>query len=145
MLIASDTYPLGCKFSEKIVFYEFFADNPDALNTQYQTLPRIYENGCGLDLLNFSWGHDEYLYHVVKDYLPEPALYIIRYHSFYAGHREGGYKYFMNETDKKMFKWLRTFSRYDLYSKGEETPDVKKLQPFYENLIKSYFPTELRW
>ena len=28
---------------------------------------------------------------VVKDYLPESALYMIRYHSFYPGHKEGAY------------------------------------------------------
>ena len=27
--------------------------------------------GCGLDQVHLSWGHDEYLYHVVKDYLPD--------------------------------------------------------------------------
>ena len=32
------------------------------------------QNGCGLDHVHLSWGHDEYLYHVVKDYLPDEAL-----------------------------------------------------------------------
>ena len=32
----------------------------------------IYEAGCGLANVRLSWGHDEYMYHVVKDYLPEP-------------------------------------------------------------------------
>ena len=27
----------------------------------------IYEPGCGLDNVLLSWGHDEYLYHVLKD------------------------------------------------------------------------------
>ena len=47
--------------------------------------------------MHLSWGHDEYLYQVVKDYLPEEALYMIRYHSFYAGHREGAYDHLMND------------------------------------------------
>ena len=38
----------------------------------------VYEPGAGLRSVHMSWGHDEYLYHVVKDYLPEPALYMIR-------------------------------------------------------------------
>lgn len=27
----------------------------------------IYEPGCGLDNVLLSWGHDEYLYNVLKD------------------------------------------------------------------------------
>ena len=29
-----------------------------------------------------SWGHDEYLFQILKPHLPLPALYMIRYHSF---------------------------------------------------------------
>ena len=50
-----------------------------------------------------SWGHDEYLYQILKDYLPKPALYMIRYHSFYAQHREGAYDHLMNDEDKRIF------------------------------------------
>ena len=39
---------------------------------EYQTRLGVYEEGCGLENVDLSWGHDEYLYHVVKDYLPEP-------------------------------------------------------------------------
>ena len=49
-----------------------------------------------------SWGHDEYLYHVFKNYLPEPALYMIRYHSFYAWHREGAYDWLCDDHDREM-------------------------------------------
>ena len=51
----------------KIVFREFFAENPDTKVPKYQTESGIYEQGCGLDNVHMSWGHDEYLYHVVKD------------------------------------------------------------------------------
>ena len=71
--VVGDTFPVGCAFSDKIVFPEFFADNPDAQVPEYQTPCGIYEPGCGLDSVHLSWGHDEYLYHVVKDYLPEPS------------------------------------------------------------------------
>ena len=79
--VVGDTFPLGCRFSEKIVYHQFFADNPDSVQPEYATAPGIYEEGCGLNQVTMSWGHDEYLYHVVKDRLPEPALYMIRYHS----------------------------------------------------------------
>ncbi len=95
--------------------------------------------------MDLSWGHDEYLYHVVKDYLPEPALYMIRYHSFYPAHREGEYGYLMDGIDREMFEWVRKFNPYDLYSKSDEPVDPVKLRPYYEDLIGEYFPAKLRW
>ena len=92
-----------------------------------------------------SWGHDEYLYHVVKDYLPEPALYMIRYHSFYAGHRERAYDHLMDDHDREMFSWVREFNPYDLYSKSDVRPDVDSLRPYYDDLISEFLPAELDW
>jgi inositol oxygenase len=92
-----------------------------------------------------SWGHDEYLYHVVKDHLPEPALAMIRYHSFYAAHREGAYSHLMNDADRRRMEWVRAFNPYDLYSKSHEPPDVEGLRPFYEDLIAEFFPAKLDW
>ena len=76
----------------------------------YQTECGIYEPGCGLDHVHLSWGHDEYLYHVVKDYLPEEGLAMIRYHSFYAAHREGAYTHLMNDDDRRRMEWVRKFN-----------------------------------
>src|SRR5229473_6370709 len=98
--VVGDTFPVGCAFSDKVVFPEFFADNPDSKNPQYRTPRGIYDEGCGLSGIHLSWGHDEYLYHVVKDYLPEAALSMIRYHSFYPGHREQAYAQLMNAHDR---------------------------------------------
>ena len=89
--VVGDTFPVGCAFSDKIVFPQYFADNPDSQVPEYQTPCGIYEEGCGLDNVHLTWGHDEYLYHVVKDHLPSEGLVMIRYHSFYAGHREDAY------------------------------------------------------
>jgi len=143
--VVGDTFPVGCRYSERVVFYDFFQENPDWNVPEYQTLTGIYEPHCGLDKVHLSWGHDEYLYHVVKDYLPEEALSMIRYHSFYAAHREGDYDYLMNDHDREMFQWVRAFNPYDLYSKSEERPDAHRLRPFYEELIGEYFPGKLRW
>lgn len=143
--VVGDTFPTGCAWSSKIVFPEFFAANPDRSVPDYQTQLGIYQEGCGLDAVDLSWGHDEYLYHVVKDHLPEPALYMIRYHSFYPAHREGEYTYLMSGRDKEMFAWVRKFSGYDLYSKGATRPGVNGLRPYYEDLIAEYFPAELAW
>src|ERR1700747_2471039 len=137
--VVGDTFPVGCAYSDKIVFPEFFRDNPDSQVPAYQSRLGIYSEGCGLDRVDLSWGHDEYLYHVVKDYLPEPALYMIRYHSFYPGHREGAYDFLMNHRDRKMFEWVRAFNPYDLYSKSAARPDPTVLRPYYEELIGEYF------
>jgi inositol oxygenase len=143
--VVGDTFPVGCAFSEKIVFPQYFADNPDSQVPEYQTPCGIYEDGCGLDHVHISWGHDEYLYHVVKDYLPPEGLAMIRYHSFYAGHREDAYPQLMNAEDRKMFAWVRAFNPYDLYTKSPERPDVTQLRPFYDELIAEYFPPVLQW
>jgi inositol oxygenase len=143
--VVGDTFPVGCAYSDKVVFPEFFPNNPDYLIPAYQTACGIYEPACGLGKVHLSWGHDEYLYHVVKDYLPPEALYIIRYHSFYAAHREGAYQHLMNDEDRRMFAWVRRFNPYDLYSKGESRPDVVALKPFYRELIAEFFPQPLKW
>jgi inositol oxygenase len=143
--VVGDTFPVGCAFSDRVVFPEFFALNPDSHDPRYQSEVGIYEPGCGLDHVHLSWGHDEYLYQVVKDYLPEEALYMIRYHSFYAAHREGVYGQLMNDTDRVQFGWVRAFNPYDLYSKGEDRPDVPSLTPYYQALIAEFFPDQLGW
>jgi inositol oxygenase len=143
--VVGDTFPVGCTYSDKVVFHEFFAENPDSRVPAYQTPCGVYEERCGLDRVHLSWGHDEYLYRVVRDYLPEEARYMIRYHSFYAAHREGAYAHLMNGHDRELFAWVRAFNPYDLYSKGESRPDVAGLRPFYEELIAEFFPPALRW
>ena len=143
--VVGDTFPVGCAWSPKIVFPEFFRDNPDAQNTRYQTRLGVYEQGCGLDHVDLSWGHDEYLYHVVKDYLPEEALYMVRYHSFYPAHREGEYGYLMNAKDRAMFEWVRKFNPYDLYSKSADRPKQSDVKPYYDELIAEYIPGKIAW
>jgi len=143
--VVGDTFPVGCAYSDKVVFSEFFELNPDSKVPEYQTPNGIYESGCGLDKVHISWGHDEYLYNVVKDHMPEESLYMIRYHSFYAAHREGAYTNLMNDRDREMFAWVRKFNPYDLYSKTPVRPDVAALRPYYEELIAEYFPKPLRW
>jgi len=143
--VVGDTFPVGCAYANSIVFKDFFADNPDSQTRKYRSRAGVYEEGCGLDNVHLSWGHDEYIYHVAKDYLPEEALYMLRYHSFYPAHRERDYEYLMNERDKAMFDQVRAFNPYDLYTKSHEKPDVTKLRPFYEELIAEYFPAKLAW
>jgi inositol oxygenase len=143
--VVGDTFPVGCSYSDKIVYPEFFSDNPDYSNDSYNTKYGIYEKGCGLRNVHMSWGHDEYVYHMLKDYIPEESLYMLRYHSFYSWHREGQYEYLLDDHDKEMLKWVKLFNPYDLYSKSPSPPDSKKLRPYYEDLIRKYLPETLRF
>jgi len=143
--VVGDTFPTGCRYSDKIVFPQFFADNPDSQNPRYQTTNGVYEAGCGLDQVQLSWGHDEYIYNVTKDYLPEEALYMLRYHSFYPWHRENEYQHLCNARDRAMLPWVQKFNPYDLYTKSHAKPDVNVLRPFYEDLIAEFFPAKLNW
>ncbi len=143
--VVGDTFPTGCPYSPKIVYSEFFAANPDSKRAEYQTGTGIYAPGCGLDAVRMSWGHDEYLYHLVKDHLPTPALYMIRYHSFYAWHREGEYGYLANDEDRAMLPWVQKFNPYDLYTKSPQRPRLDELRPYYEDLLAKYLPATLKF
>ena len=57
--VVGDTFPVGCAFSEKIVYPDTFVNNPDVRDAVYGTKLGVYEEGCGLDRVMLSWGHDE--------------------------------------------------------------------------------------
>ena len=143
--VVGDTFPTGCAWSDMIVFPQYFDANPDKQRPEFQTACGLYSEHCGLDNVDMSWGHDEYLYHVTRRYLPEEAQYMIRYHSFYPAHREGAYRHLMNAKDEKLFDAVRAFNPYDLYSKSDVKPSLKDLKPFYEDLVAEFFPDQLTW
>jgi inositol oxygenase len=128
--VVGDTFPVGCAFDKGIIYPDTFKGNPDYGHEIYSTKNGIYTPGCGMDNIMLSWGHDEYLYHVVKDQssLPAEALAMIRYHSFYPWHSAGAYMEFMDEHDAKMLEAVRAFNPYDLYSKSDEVPSVEVLK-----------------
>ena len=143
--VTGDTFVLGCAFPDAIVYPEYFEANPDAANPELNNPLGIYTPACGLDNVILSWGHDEYMYLVAKDYLPEPALAMIRYHSFYPGHSTQAYDALMSPDDPARLDWVRRFNRYDLYTKHDAAPDIAALRPYYEDLIARYFPPEIAW
>jgi len=143
--VVGDTFPVGCAYSDKIVYAEFFKENPDFNNPAYNTQYGVYTPNCGLRNLHMSWGHDEYIYQMMKGHLPEEGLYMLRYHSFYAWHREGEYDYLCDDHDREMLKWVKLFNPYDLYSKNPEPPDWAKLKTYYTELIEKYLPKTLKF
>ncbi|KAL1297557.1 hypothetical protein AAFC00_006125 [Neodothiora populina] len=146
--VVGDTFPVGCAFDEKIIYPGTFTDNPDSKDPIYGTKYGIYSPRCGMDNIMLSWGHDEYLYHICKEQstLPDEALAMIRYHSFYPWHSEGAYSWAMNEKDEAMLKAVKAFNPYDLYSKSDDVPSVDELKEYYLDLINEYFPQQvIKW
>lgn len=143
--VVGDTFPVGCAHSDKIVYPEFFQSNPDSTDKQYNTRYGVYKPNCGLRNVHMSWGHDEYVYQMMKDYIPEGGLYMLRYHSFYSQHRENAYDHLMDNHDREMFKWVKLFNPYDLYSKNPNPPGWKQLKPYYEDLVAKYLPATLKF
>lgn len=143
--VVGDTFPVGCAYSDKVVYPEFFQHNTDYSDPVFSTKYGVYTANCGLRNVNMSWGHDEYVYQMLKDYLPEPGLYMLRYHSFYAWHREGAYDHLLDDHDREMLKWVKLFNPYDLYSKCPTPPDWKQLQPYYEDLVAKYLPSTIKF
>jgi len=146
--IVGDTFPVGCRFAQENVFYEFFQNNPEFNHPVYSTDLGIYQKNCGLMNLVMSYGHDEYLYQVLihnKCSLPLPALYIIRFHSFYPWHKFGAYSHLTNEIDNEMLKWINNFNRFDLYSKSAQIPKIEDHRQYYQSLIEKYLPGILSW
>lgn len=147
--VVGDTFPVGCSFADSIVYRSSsFHNNSDIYHPVYSTRLGVYEENCGLDQIRMSWGHDEYMYQVLKhnhSTLPEEAHYVIRFHSFYPWHTGGDYKHLCTKKDLSMMAWVKEFNKFDLYSKSDELPDVEALIPYYQGLIDKYIPGTLNW
>ena len=80
--VVGDTFAVGCAPRKEIVYSNWsFKDNPDLKHDVYGTKLGIYKEGCGIDNLTLSWGHDEYLYQALKhnkSTLPKAGLDMIR-------------------------------------------------------------------
>ena len=139
--IVGDTFIVGCELPNSLVYSEFNKEHGDYNNKKYNTKFGIYEPHCGLNNVYCSWGHDEYLYQVLKHNkcpLPKEALYIIRFHSLYAYHKHNEYSHLTNKEDENMFSYLKLFNKYDLYTKCENKEVTNKMKDYYKNLVNKY-------
>eukprot|EP00899_Mesostigma_viride_P020829 jgi/Mesvir1/28748/Mv19716-RA.1 len=146
--VMGDTFPVGCKFESTNIFASAFADNQDTHHEVYSTPCGIYTEHCGLDALKMCFGHDEYLYRVLVHNgtsLPQAALDIVRYHSFYPWHSKGGYRHLTCPQDDEKLAWVLKFNEFDLYSKANTPANVEQLKPYYQSLIERYLPGQLCW
>ena len=144
--VVGDTFVVGCKFPESIVYYDTLKANEDFGMFSENG---IYEENCGLDKLYISYGHDEYLYQVLaqnKNHkMSKRGMDIIRYHSFYPWHSEGEYEQFMNEKDCTTLENVQCFNQFDLYSKEDDAQISDEIKIYYDQLLELFFPEKLQW
>jgi len=146
--VVGDTFPVGCQPQKSIVYgLDSFKENKDLNDPRYNTKLGIYKENCGFDNVLMSWGHDEYLYQVLKNHMkkcgteiPMGGLYAIRFHSCYPWHTGKDYSYLMNNDDKEMMNWVLEFNKFDLYTKSTKIPDIEALKPYYQSLVDKYLP-----
>nr|QBK86958.1 MAG: myo-inositol oxygenase [Marseillevirus LCMAC103] len=132
--LVGDTFAVGCRLPGSAVYPEFNELHPDRFDQI-----GIYSEGVGMMNLQYSFGHDEYLYRVLRaneTKLPEEAFYVIRLHSLYPWHTGGDYAFFENDYDRENKHWVQYFNRFDLYSKENVETDVDK--EYYGALLQKY-------
>ncbi len=137
-----DVFVVGCALPDSCVYPEFNKLNPDMNDERYRSEMGIYQAGCGLDELTLAWGHDEYLFQVLNKHvgnkLPEEAMVMIRYHSFYPWHTGGSYTKLLNEKDQRYLEIIRDFNKYDLYTKSSKTYDLEEIKKYYRPIADKY-------
>ena len=144
--IVGDTYILGYPLPNTLVYSEF---NHLSKGNEHLNLKSIYDKNCGLDNCYITYGHDEYLYNVLKQNntnLPEEALYIIRFHSLYTWHTHNEYKELESTYDRAMKGWVKLFNQADLYSKVDKIysqEEIEKLNEYYIPIINKYLPNKI--
>lgn len=157
--VVGDTFPHLVRPGAEEIFFSEFKYNSDWKIVNAKGKSGFYKPKCGLDEMLMTWGHDEYLFHMVFNWLKENAefvkkswkcsaleirlmLYMIRFHSFYAFHRQGGYRQLWSKTDAKLRPYLRIFSMFDLYSKPDRLPAIKVLDKEFKPLVNKFFPAQ---
>ena len=139
--VVGDTFPVGCRWSPKIVYSNLFGENPDRHVPEYQTENGIYEPGL----------RPRSRAHVVgprrvrlsrRQGTPAGGSALHAPLPLVLPLAQGGRVQRTSRTRRTaaMLKWVRAFNRYDLYSKGSPRPDVPALMPYYQELVDEFFP-----
>lgn len=154
--IVGDTFVTGCAIPETAVYPEFNALNPDhrehVRNGGSPTDCGSYgpdAKGKGLESVVCSFGHDEYLYWMLRRNgakLPEQAFYMIRYHSLYLWHKHDEYAQFENKKDRLMKPWVKAFNAFDLYTKTDEPdPNWDAMRRYYASIVPEFLPDVIHY
>jgi inositol oxygenase len=143
--IVGDTFITGAPIPDSIVLPEF-----NELNNDHKNKINLYKSKCGLNNCSVSFGHDEYMYRLLKannHKMPIEAEYIIRYHSLYAWHLDTDYDYLQNDDDFLMKNIVQEFNKFDLYTKNDAPEkNIKwsfQLREYYTSLVKKYISPDM--
>ena len=147
-----DIYPLGCNFHSSNIYYE---KNFHKLCNDFNKFNNdldyngLYKKNCGFDNIEMTFSHDYYFSESLSKSntnLPLEAIYIIKYHSFYAWHTPRnnirGYTDLANDTDWNYLPLLKLFQKFDLYSKDDSNIDSFNYK-YYDDLIDKYIPNSI--
>ncbi len=141
--VVGDIHPLGCAFSPNIRHAEGLEQNPDSNEPAYRSRCGIYDVGCGLERVEFAFGHDQYLYDVLRDHVPQPVAWTIRHHSFQSVAED--YRHLFDARDAELrASHMQVFARYDLYTKDRDDAPAAHLDE-YRELLERWFPEPLDW
>lgn len=151
--LGGDTFVVGCSVpKDAVVFPQFNELNPDMNDSRYNSKNGMYTPHCGLDQLCFAWGHDEYLYRMLRANgctLPQAGLDMIRYHSAYPLHEKRAYRHLLRDGDEERIEWVRKFNQFDLYTKDEDNDircNMESLMVYYRKLLNKYgLDGKLKW
>ena len=132
--LGGDTWVLGLPLPANAVCPQYHYDNTADIIQ--------YKRGCGMHNLYCTYGHDEYMYAMLKHNgctLPEEALYCVRFHSLYPWHGDSAtYADYECDIDRIAKVWVKKFNQYDLYSKRDKSYDIESLKSYYNRLLEKY-------
>ena len=93
-----------------------------------------FEPGIGLDRCVLQWNHDEFGYSRLKDHVPDPVAWLVRYHSIRIDRCEP----YMDARDRDYTeRYLRRFQHYDQESKSQFSLPRARIEQYRELLEKS--------
>jgi inositol oxygenase len=141
--VVGDTYPVEVDHSPALIFPEF-NDTMECTECYGNVVVgQGVTKSCGFSKLLFTFGHDEYLWRVLRHnarrrgcnlrfttHLPIDFMYVIRFHSFYAWHG-GGFKRSPENGGPQIEKEIDTTgSGYREYADFEDVVMLPSLKHF---------------
>jgi hypothetical protein len=100
---------------------------------------RVCAPGGGLDNCVFQWNHDEFAYSRLKDHLPDPLAWLVRYHSIVPEACE----LYMDARDRDYYqRYLKPFSRYDHGTKSPFYLPKRRLAD-YRHVVERALPASI--
>jgi predicted HD phosphohydrolase len=95
--------------------------------------------GAGLDNCVLQWNHDEFAWSRVRDHVPDPVAWLVRYHSINVA----ACKQYFDDRDRDYAeRYLRLFARYDHGTKSPYNVPQRRLDD-YRPVVDRVFPASI--